>query len=126
MKRATEQQNNHRQHIGKMAEKTALNYLKQHGLVLVEKNFHSRFGEIDLIMRDGDTWVFIEVRCRAKNALVTASASITPQKIRKIRKTAQYYSRQFKEMPNCRFDVMAMTHDFAHSGYTIDWIKNAF
>ncbi len=115
-----------RQHIGKQAEKLACRYLQRNGLKLLTKNYHSRFGEIDLIMQDNDTLVFIEVRCRQMNAQVGAAESINFSKIQKIHKTAEHYLIQSKQIPACRFDVIAMTHNKINSDYTIDWIKNAF
>ncbi len=112
--------------VGENAEKSAYLYLKQAGLKLLEKNFHSRFGEIDLIMHDGDTLVFIEVRCRKLNAQVSAEESITATKIRKIRKTAEYYLQKFDRLPACRFDVIAMIHNDKDCDYNIEWIKDAF
>lgn len=112
--------------VGHQAEATAQKYLKQQGLRVVASNYHCRLGEIDLIMQDGDTLVFVEVRCRAEHAQVSAAESITPAKMRKIRQTAAHYMMRYAEQPDCRFDVMAMTHSAAKIGYTMDWIKNAF
>lgn len=119
-------QRNYRNQIGQAAESAALNYLQRHGLTLIEKNFHCRFGEIDLIMQQRDTLVFIEVRCRQENAIVSAIESITPQKMRKIQRTAEYFSMRYREMPNCRFDVVAMTYSRDKIGYAIEWITDAF
>lgn len=115
-----------RQAVGMQAEKLAEHYLQQHGLKLLRRNYHSRFGEIDLIMSDKDTIVFVEVRCRQENAWVSAVESINAGKIAKIQKTAQFYLMAFDVMPNCRFDVIAVTHNSSKIGYTIDWIKSAF
>ncbi|MGY0399654.1 MAG: YraN family protein [Ostreibacterium sp.] len=115
-----------RKAIGDKAEAKAFSYLKAQGLKPITRNYHTRFGEIDLIMRDYQTVVFIEVRCREKNAQVNAAESVSAKKIQKIRKTAKHYLVQFDEIPDCRFDVIAMTHDFDSSGYTINWITNAF
>lgn len=115
-----------RRAFGGQAEKAATSYLKRRGLHVEQTNYHCRFGEIDIIMRDGKTWVFIEVRCRAEHATVSAIESINAAKIRKIRKTANYFCMRFKEMPNCRFDVISMTHSQDKIGYTVEWIKNAF
>ncbi len=114
-----------RKSIGDHAEKLAQKYLHQKGLKFQTKNFHSRFGEIDLIMKDKDTLVFIEVRCRKTNAQVSAIESISPNKIKKIQKTAQYYLQQLSQIPECRFDVVAITYQ-QNNDYRIDWIKNAF
>ncbi len=115
-----------RQRIGKQAEKKACRYLQRQGLKLLTKNYHSRFGEIDLIMQDNDTLIFIEVRCRQDNAQVSAAESVNFSKIQKIHKTAEHYLIQFEQVPVCRFDVIAMTYNKKNSDYTIDWIKNAF
>lgn len=112
--------------VGLQAEVAAEKYLQRQGFSCLEKNYYSRFGEIDLIMQDGKTLVFVEVRCRADKAAVSALESITPAKMKKIRKTAEYYLLRYAEMPECRFDVIAMTHSSVKIGYTIDWIKNAF
>lgn len=112
--------------IGERAEHMAADFLKRQGLRLEQANYHCRFGEIDMIMRDADTWVFVEVRCRAEGATVNAIESITPQKIRKIRKTAMYFMAQFGEMPDCRFDVIAMSHRYGKINDKIAWFKHAF
>lgn len=112
--------------IGQQAEKAALRYLQQQGLTLLEQNYRSRFGEIDLIMQDKTTLVFVEVRCRQAAAEVSALESIDANKIIKIEKTALWYLKHFEEVPDCRFDVIAMTHHTEKIGYTIEWIKAAF
>ncbi len=113
--------------IGKTAEATAVRFLQKRGLKLLTQNYRCRFGEIDIIMSDKkDTVIFIEVRCRADGAAVNAAESITPQKIRKIQTTAQHYLMTLKEIPACRFDVIAMTHNPHSDDYNIEWLKDAF
>ncbi len=117
----------HRRIMGKDAEKIAEKYLHQQGLKTLATNYHCRFGEIDLIMQNKEqTLIFVEVRSRAANASISAIESIDMGKIKKIRKTARYYLMRYQKMPDCRFDVIAMTQNSQNSGYTIDWIKNAF
>lgn len=112
---------------GMLAEKQAQLYLHQQGMKTLTSNYHCRFGEIDLIMQDATgTIVFVEVRSRKVNARVSALESITTAKMAKIRKTAEHYLIRYKKMPDCRFDVIAMTQKKDNSGYTIDWIENAF
>ena len=102
---------------GQIAEDSALNYLKQQGLTLVQKNFHSRFGEIDLIMMDGITTVFVEVRKRA-SGIDSAIESVTPAKQKKLIKAAQFYLvKKGFDIP-CRFDLVAMDKT------EIKWLKN--
>jgi len=108
---------------GEAAERHALAYLMQQGLKLVETNYRSRFGEIDLIMRDGEVLVFAEVRMRKNNDFGGARASITVAKQTKLIKTANQYLAKIARPPPCRFDAVLLGD--ANSG-TIEWIKNAF
>jgi putative endonuclease len=107
-----------RQAQGRDWERVALLYLKRHGLTPVEENFRCKGGEIDLVMHDGDTLVFVEVRQRANLEHGGAAASITPAKIRRLLRAAQVYLLRFPVMPPCRFDVIAIDGD------RIDWLKN--
>jgi putative endonuclease len=116
---------------GLEAEKLAATFLMSHGLKLVMQNYHCRFGEIDLIMQDAKTLVFIEVKLRTSSQFGGAAASITPQKQQKLILTAQHYLQthnQKKAEPACRFDAILMSRkdlkptDLQH----IEWIRNAF
>lgn len=114
------------QQIGHNYEQKAADYLQQQGLTLVTRNFQCKLGEIDLIMRDGDYLVFVEVRYRSASHYGDSRETITYSKQRKLRKTAELYLVQQKlwEKIACRFDVIAI--DENKQAYTIDWIKNAF
>lgn len=108
---------------GAHAEKLAAQYLQQQGLKLLQTNYHCRFGEIDLILKDGDTHVFVEVRLRSSAAFGGAAASIDARKQAKLLKTAQFYLSELKRIPPCRFDaVLLQSADLQQ----IEWIKNAF
>ena len=108
---------------GQAAEQRALDYLKRQGLKLIETNYQTRFGEIDLILRDGAVLVFTEVRLRSSNDFGGARASITVSKQAKLIKTANQYLAKIARPPPCRFDAVLL--DNVNSG-TIEWIKNAF
>lgn len=108
---------------GIAAEQQAWQFLKARGLHLVEANFRTRFGEIDLILRDGAVLVFAEVRMRASQAFGGAGGSISPPKQAKLIKTAQLYLSRFPKPPPCRFDAVLLG---AAEGATIEWIKDAF
>lgn len=110
------------QQQGRESEDQAQHYLCQHGLSIIEENFRCKCGEIDLIMRDGDTLVFIEVRYRKSNIFGGALQSIGTNKQRRIRQTAMFYLQQHRlfEKTAARFDVLAM------SANDIQWIKGAF
>ncbi|TEW54892.1 YraN family protein [Psychromonas sp. RZ22] len=103
-------------------EQQALAFLKQQGLSLVCQNFYCRFGEIDLIMSDQDTLVFIEVRYRKNQDYGGATASVTLQKQHKLIKTAKHYLSQLDNEPYCRFDVVAISEQTTQP----QWIQDAF
>lgn len=104
---------------GQAGEDVALAYLEQHGLVLKERNFRCKGGEIDLIMQERGTLVFVEVRKRANTRHGGAAASVTTAKQRRLIIAAQIYLQRFKMPPACRFDVVAIDGD------TLTWLKNA-
>lgn len=107
---------------GVKSEQQALTYLLSEGLSLVCQNYNCRFGEIDLIMLDQDTLVFIEVRYRKNNEFGGALASITKRKQSKIIKAAKHFVAQLDEEPYCRFDAIAIQQDSVKP----EWIENAF
>lgn len=108
--------------LGGEAEQLAAAYLKQQGLKLVASNYQCRFGEIDLIMRDGQTLVFVEVRLRHNVSFGGAAMSITTAKRQKIIRTAEHYLQQHGDSA-CRFDAILMS---TASVQGIEWIKGAF
>ncbi len=105
------------------AEQYALQFLQQRGLRLVQQNYRSRFGEIDLIMWDGAVLVFVEVRQRRRQDFGGAAASIDRPKQQRLIHTAQLYLTTQKRTPPCRFDAVLM--DDAQ-GCNVQWLKNAF
>ena len=111
---------------GQQGEQDALLYLQTQGLQLVQKNYRCRVGEIDLIMRDGDTLAFIEVRFRANTAHGSGAETVDYRKQQKIIKTAHVFLQQSKKYQqlNCRFDVVSVTLE--HKSLSADWVKDAF
>ena len=107
--------------VGHAAESVALAHLQSHGLQLVERNFRCKMGEIDLIMNDGRTLVFVEVRLRNNRQHLTGAESVTRSKMQRLIRTAQYYlvTHPSNDELEFRFDVISM-------GAGIDWIKEAF
>jgi putative endonuclease len=103
------------------AERCAEAFLMRHDLALLQRNYRCRFGEIDLIMRDGVVVVFVEVRMRKSMVFGGAAASITPIKQQKLVRTARYYLSSLKSEPPCRFDAVLLSGD---DGVEIDWIKD--
>jgi putative endonuclease len=106
---------------GARAEQVAAQYLQKNGLRLVQSNFRCRFGEIDLILRDGETLIFAEVRQRSRGDFGGAAASIDVHKQRRLILTAQHYLTSLPRIPPCRFDALLL--DAADN---VEWIKGAF
>jgi len=107
---------------GLAAEKIAETFLTNKGLKLVKQNYHCRFGEIDLIMKEAKILVFVEVRLRSNNQFGSAGASITLQKQQKLIATAQHFLQTHQDCA-CRFDAILMNK--AHLD-NIEWVRNAF
>lgn len=111
--------------LGKRAEKLAFKYLRKQGLKPRDSNYFCRYGEIDLIMQDGEYLVFVEVRYRASSEFGGALESITPSKQRKLRNSAEDYLMRHKLTNNaCRFDILCLDGDIDNA--SLQWIKNAF
>ncbi len=111
---------------GNYFEKQACRYLKQQGLVFEDKNINFSVGEIDLLMRDKEQLVFVEVRFRHSNQFGGSVASVDKIKQSKLIKAAQLYLQQnYKnQQPSCRFDVIAFQG--SKDKFKTQWIKNAF
>lgn len=108
--------------LGQSAEAHAERYLIAQGLKRVARNWRCRFGEIDLIMHDGSTLVFVEVRMRSHANFGGAAASVDAGKQRKLLAAAKLYLSNLSDTPPCRFDVVALTDQRAAP----EWIKSAF
>lgn len=110
---------------GRRWEKLAQEYLESQGLRFVEANFARRFGEVDLIMLHGDTLVFVEVKYRSTDRFGTNLEQVTPNKVRKIKMTAQAYLQSYpREVQAVRFDVVGISPH--PTGYRFNWVKGAF
>ena len=118
------QKNKNSKDVGSQYENLASNYLARQGLKLIDKNTRSRFGEIDLIMQDMHTIVFVEVKYRASQQYGHAAEMVTYQKSQKLIKTAMVWLNKQSlsiESTSFRFDVVAIHKN----GNDINWIKNA-
>ena len=111
--------------LGDRAEKLAVKFLKRKGLKLHQRNYHCRYGEIDIVMQHSDYLVFIEVRHRKSNGFGGALESVDSRKQKKLRNSAEHYLINHKknDMP-CRFDILCVNGDLNKP--KIDWIQNAF
>ena len=107
--------------LGQSGEARAEVFLETRGLKCLARNWRCRFGEIDLVMRDGPALVFVEVRLRSRSDFGGAAASVTPAKQKKLLAAARQYLATLKTLPPCRFDVVALDGDSPP-----EWIRNAF
>lgn len=111
---------------GKLAEEEACRFLLQQGLQLIEANYRCYHGEIDLIMRDKKSIIFVEVRSRSDARHGHALETVTTGKQQRIIKASQHFLQRKKWLNKvyCRFDVVAIQVDTGKKA--IDWLKNAF
>ena len=117
--------------LGEATESLACEYLKSKGLKLVERNFNCRFGEIDLIMQNSDSLIFVEVRYRRNKDFGSGAESITMSKQSKLIKTASAYLQRHAKLSKypARFDVVSITGPIetkSINNIDFDWIENAF
>jgi putative endonuclease len=111
---------------GQEAEHAAARHLERAGLTVVERNVRFRQGELDLVCRDGDAWVFVEVKCRRAHWDDGPGAAVEWWKQRRLVRLAQQYLK-WKRLGDvrCRFDVVAVTLDDA-GGISVRHIVSAF
>lgn len=108
--------------VGKLVETAVCGYLSQNGIIIKERNFRCRQGEVDLIGYDGEYLVFFEVKYRKSGSKGSAAEAVDSRKQKRICRTADYY-RLIHGCPDdtaMRFDVVAV------DGNRIEWYKNAF
>lgn len=117
-----------RQSIGQAAEGWAQTHLEEHGLRLLARNWRCRLGELDLVMLDGDTVVFVEVRYRSHRAWGGAECSIDARKRGRVSAAAQLFLQQQPRWARspCRFDVVAVAPADGGSPPRLNWIRGAF
>lgn len=108
--------------LGADKEEYAANYLIQQGYHILERNYRTRFGEIDIIAKEGEYLCFIEVKFRSGKTYGTGLDAVDYRKQTKIRQVANYYLMKscYGEWTPCRFDIVAM------EGEEIILLRNAF
>lgn len=109
---------------GAAAELLACDHLLRHGLQLVARNFRVRGGEIDLVLNDGDTLVFVEVRFRRSSRFGRPEETVGTTKQRRLIHAARHYLQRHAPDRAARFDVIAVSP--GRAGYAIQWFRDAF
>ena len=116
---------NKRQQFGRKSESIAVRHLKKNGYKILEQNYRNQLGEIDVIAKDKDTLVFVEVKARRSGGYGSPKWAVTPKKQRQISKVALYYLKAVKQKNvKARFDVVAISS--TDDNPRIELIKNAF
>jgi len=116
-----------KQQTGQQAEHMACQYLQSRGLSLIERNYFCTQGEIDLIMNDNNTLVFVEVRFRRNISFGTGAETVDRRKQSKLLATAAHYLQKHPRAAKqpCRFDVISVSSN-KHGEQQLDWITDAF
>jgi len=110
--------------LGRNTEQRAERLLRRAGLRTLDRNWRCKGGELDLVMQDGDTLVFVEVRRRSRRDRASAAESLDRRKRRRLVHAARRYLQTLRHEPLCRFDVVAV--DGPEGDDTLRWIKSAF
>ncbi|MFO1436275.1 MAG: YraN family protein [Gammaproteobacteria bacterium] len=119
------------QELGRRAEALAESHLQHHGLKTLARNHRFARGEIDIVMLDGSTVVFVEVRYRKRSDYGSASESVFDIKQRRLIMAAQHFLQAQSKYSNlpCRFDVAivsAAADGTLQEGAAVEWIRDAF
>lgn len=113
--------------LGIYGELVAARYLRRHGYEILQTNFHSRYGEIDLIARYKETVVFVEVKTRDSTAIARPMEAVNYVKQQKIKSTSLLYLSRFEQEVNVRYDVIeVIAVTSGDKKVKIHHIKNAF
>jgi putative endonuclease len=103
---------NHRQTVGKLGEKIASDFLTKRGYLIKDKNYHSRFGEIDIVASREESWYFVEVKTRCNDSCGLGEEAVTDNKKVKIFKTIQEYIANNEIEDEFYFQVIVIELDF--------------
>lgn len=127
LRRATTGRRTYQQKIGQRAEDVAADFLRSQGLVVVERNYRRRLGELDIIARDGDVLIIAEVRTRSSDRYGGAAASVDGRKQQRLIRAAAQILQQRKDFSHLRvrFDVLTVSETGAGSP-RIQWLQHAF
>jgi len=114
-----------RKNLGQLGENLALKHLKSKGYRILQRNFHSKFGEIDIIAIENNDLVFIEVKTRWSQSFGSPEESITPWKVKKIVKASEYFQLLHPQLPqSLRLDAVVIELDNQGKLQRIEILKN--
>ena len=119
----------YKENIGKIGEQMVADFLKSKGYLITAQNYHSRFGEIDIVAESREYVLFVEVKTRRKDSMTTPSEAVDKKKQKKIVLTAYDFLSKLRLSINYRFDVAEVTYEITGDGElkaNLNYIKNAF
>jgi len=105
---------------GQAGESLAMNFLREQGLSFIEANVKYKFGEIDLVMKEGKKWIFVEVKYRSTKHYGGAINALTLAQTKRLKRAAEHYIQLNKIDAICRFDLIAIDAD------QVQWLTNVF
>jgi putative endonuclease len=116
-----------KQLLGRAAENIAADFLRVHGLEILERNYLRRVGELDIVARERDVLVIAEVRTRSSDRYGGAAASVDPRKQQRLIRTTSQLLQQRRDLSRLRvrFDVVVVSEMDAGCG-RVEWIRHAF
>ncbi len=119
---------NDKSFYGKKGEDITADFLRKKGFIIFKRNYHSRFGEIDIVAEKGNILLFVEVKTRGENAIVSPAEAVDYNKQNRLRLTAADFLRKTHREYECRFDVseVSVINDGNNVKYKINYICNAF
>ena len=115
--------------IGKLGEDMVAKYLQKQGCLITRRNYHSKYGEIDIVAEKGEYIFFIEVKTREENSQITPAGAVSKSKQRKIVLTAKDYIAKLRIDINYRFDIAEVVYKIDQNGQfhaSLNYIRNAF
>jgi putative endonuclease len=122
---AQKEKNHYRQMIGAWGEDQAVAYLIEQGMKVMQRNFRTREGEIDLIASDGDSLVFVEVKTRTNDSFGFPEEAVTEDKMEHIYSAVEEYLTKNLDVENWRIDIIAIQGKPGTDDIQIEWFKDA-
>jgi len=110
--------------LGDKGERLAIDFLQKRGYRIIKQNYRTPLGEIDIIAKEGDTLVFIEVKTRESLTHGLPFEAVNKAKIHRISRVASLYLKRLKDIPPCRFDVVSICYNDGRA--EIELIRDAF
>lgn len=115
--------------IGRIGEEKVADYLKAKGYIILKRNYKDRYGEVDIIAQNEENIVFVEVKTRNKNALVSGFEAVDLKKQRLIKNEAIMFTKRYKTELQPRIDVAVVTYSTDKYGkeiWKLNYLKNAY